>query len=769
MKTLILTLTGITISFFGSLFQGTTRNSNMQSVNDIRAYKLRNAVTCGPGLAGLYTGYSFSYFSYQANWNFSPAKENAYNTLWIPDTLCGTDFTMRMHDTTKQYLNGFLTNTAAFNNNDILGPTLIFRKGSTVQMHVTNNLPDTTTVHWHGMHLPAIMDGGPHQVIAPGQTWEPTWVVKNEAATYWYHPHLHMKTSQQLVQGLTGMIIVRDDKESALALPRTYGVDDIPLILSEKRFDAITKQFVMSRYGDTMMCNGTLHAQYNVPAQTIRFRLLNAAPERCYNIGMSNNMNFYVIASDAGLLDKPVAVTRYIMAPGERIEILVNLSALQGKSVAVRAFNASLPAGIAGSEADSASTPSILRSKLGKRDFDILRLNIITATAAGITTIPSTLVTNDTIDTTLASVRRKITISQAGAACSDPVVKCAWFNNRFFDMQRMDYKVKQDAVEIWEISNNGIVAHPFHIHDVSFKIISKSDGPIPEAEKGWKDVILLKKGTTVKFIAKFSDYADSLHPYMYHCHMTFHEDEGLMGQFVVMPSSSSKPLLRIMDNKLTGSNVATQQLNFTVTLTSPATQPVIVYYTTQDGSARSTADYTAVTGKLIFNPGETIKNIPVVITKNNQERTAKSVKIVLSKPVNAGIAKATATGIFVNDTRDTSQQRNSMNAAIKIFPSPVTNGSMQVTLDKNYPNNLKLLVYDTTGNLAKVHLTAANTTIVNVDVSSLAMGTYFLAAVDGIRESFSKKLRYCVKQSVDLQNAYGSLRLYPCVVVFIIR
>lgn len=731
MKTLILTLTGITISFFFSLLQGISTEPNTQSVNDIRAYKLQTLVACGPGGAGIYTGYSYNYFSYQANWNFSPAKENAYNTMWIPDTLCGDDFSLRMHDTTKQYLNGFLTNTAAFNNNNILGPTLIFRKGNTVQMHVTNNLPDTTTVHWHGMHLPAIMDGGPHQVVAPGQTWEPTWVVKNEAATYWYHPHLHMKTSQQLVQGLTGMIIVRDDKEGALALPRTYGVDDIPLILSEKRFDAITKQFVMSRYGDTMMCNGTLHAQYNVPAQTVRLRLLNAAPERCYNIGLSNNQNFYVIASDAGLLDKPVAVTRYIMAPGERIEILLNLSALQGKSIAVRAFNASLPAGIAGSEADSAGTPSILRSKLGKRDFDILRLNIIAATANGIATIPSTLVTNDTIDTTLASVRRKITISQAGAACSDPVVKCAWFNNRFFDMQRMDYKVKQDAVEIWEISNNGIVAHPFHIHDVSFKIISKSDGPVPEAEKGWKDVILVKKGTSVKFIAKFSDYADSLHPYMYHCHMTFHEDEGLMGQFVVMPASGAKPSLRIMDNKLTGSNAATKQLNFTVTLSSPATQPVTVYYNSQNGSAKANADNIAVNGKLIFSPGETIKKIPVIITKNNQGKAAKAVKIVLSKPLNADIAKAVATGIFVNDAGDAVQQRNSMNAAIKIFPSPVTNGAMHITMDKNYPNNLRLLLYDTSGHLTKVQLTPANTTTANVDVSSLAMGTYFLVVVNG--------------------------------------
>lgn len=741
MKTLILTLTGITISFFVNLLPGTTSNTNRRAAKSVLAYKLQNAIPCGTGAAGTYSGYGFNYFSQQADWNFSPAAQNAYNTLWIPDTLCGTDFSLRMHDTTKQYLNGFLTNTAAFNNNDILGPTLIFRKGSTVQMHVTNNLQDTTTVHWHGMHLPAVMDGGPHQVIAPGQTWNPVWVVKNDAATYWYHPHLHMKTSQQLVQGLSGMIIVRDDAENALALPRTYGVDDIPLILTEKRFDAVTKQFVVSRYGDTMMCNGTLHAQYNVPAQAVRFRLLNAAPERVYNIGLGNNMSFYVIASDAGLLDKPVPVTRYMMAPGERIEILVNLSTLLGKSISVRAFNASLPAGIAGSEADSAGTPSVLRSKLGKRDFDILRLNIIAATANGVAAIPSALVTNQAIDSALASVRRKITISQAGAACSDPVIKCAWFNNRLFDMQRMDYKVKQDAVEIWEITNNGIVAHPFHIHDVSFKIISKSDEPVPESEKGWKDVMLVKKGTTVRFIAKFSDYADSLHPYMYHCHMTFHEDEGLMGQFVVMPPSNSKPSVSIADNKLPVTNAAVQQLSFTVTLSSPAAQAITVYYNTKDGTAKSANDYTAASGVLIFEPGETIKNVNVAIKRNSTAITAKSFKLMLSKPVNADIAKGTATGIFMNDAGDAlTRQNNNAGAFIKIFPNPVTNGFMQVTFDKNYPNNLRLLIYDEAGNLAKLQITAANTSTAKVDVSSLTRGAYFLVVLNGNTQIFRQKI-----------------------------
>jgi bilirubin oxidase len=446
MKTFTLSLVTCFISIFVSFTPKTGSSINEEALKKVQAYKQQNAIACGTGVNHT-TGYLLSYFANKPVWNFIAAPRTSHNTLFIPDTLDGTNFTLRMHDTTKQFLNGFITNTSSFNNNDLLGPTLIFHKGSTVQMHVKNDLQDTTTVHWHGMHLPAIMDGGPHQVILPGVTWDPTWVVKNEAATYWYHPHLHRKTSQQLVQGLSGLIIVKDEKESALALPRIYGVDDIPLILNDKRFEAVTNQFEISRYGDTMTCNGTLNAEYNIPAQVVRFRLLNAAPERCYNLGLSNNQSFFVIASDAGLLSKPVAVKRYILAPGERIEILVNFSSLQNQSVELRAFNASLPAAIAGSEPDNNSIAKVLRNKLGRRDFDILKLNITTQTANAVTTIPNTLVQNETIDSTQATVTRTIKISQAGNACADPGTKCAWFNKQFFEMNRIDYKVKQDDTE----------------------------------------------------------------------------------------------------------------------------------------------------------------------------------------------------------------------------------------------------------------------------------------------------------------------------------
>ncbi len=187
-----------------------------------------------------------------------------YNTLRIPDTLAGTTFNLTARDTFVNILPGTPTITGSFNS-DFWGPTLIWNKGDVVHINVDNQTADTTTVHWHGMHLPAIMDGGPHQTIPPYTSWHPYWKIDNNAATYWYHPHLDMKAEEQMNMGFGGFIIIRDSAESLLPLPRKYGVDDIPLALTDRRFDA-SNQFVIAPYGDSMLTNGVVRAQYNVPA-----------------------------------------------------------------------------------------------------------------------------------------------------------------------------------------------------------------------------------------------------------------------------------------------------------------------------------------------------------------------------------------------------------------------------------------------------------------------------------------------------------------------
>ncbi len=158
--------------------------------------------------------------------------------LWIPPVIEGDTFDLTLSESSQAFLDGDATPTYGYNGATFWGPTLRMSRGDAVQMQVTNDLRmDDTTAHWHGFHLPAAADGGPHQRISPGETWSPSFTVMNRAGTYWYHPHLHMMTMEQIAMGAGGLILVDDDEEAALPLPRTYGVDDIPLVLTSRRFN----------------------------------------------------------------------------------------------------------------------------------------------------------------------------------------------------------------------------------------------------------------------------------------------------------------------------------------------------------------------------------------------------------------------------------------------------------------------------------------------------------------------------------------------------
>lgn len=474
---------------------------------------------------------------------FSHSYGQSYNNLWIPDTLSGTNFNLRIIDTFAQIVNtGNQTITGAINGK-FWGPTIFVNKGDLIQMNVQNKLKDSVTIHWHGMHLPAVMDGGPHQIIPPNTIWKPYWTIKNDAATYWYHPHLHEMAMEQITKGIGGLLIVRDAKERSLALPRKYGIDDIPLILSDRDFNS-SNQFSIVPYGDSMLTNMTLRAKYDVPAQVVRFRVLNAAIERSYNIGFNDGRTFYVITSDGGLLNAPVAKTRYLLHAGERIEILVDLTNQNGTIVDLKAYNSLLGNNIPGGE-NFVTGP--FGNFLGKKDFNILRINVVAPTGNPITTIPNTLAANTYLKASDAQLTRQLTISDSAGFPNILGPNAFLINRKMYKINYNEYNVPLNNTEIWQITSSSIFGHPFHIHDVEFNILS-INGVAPDASQaGWKDVVFVPGRTggtnsVVKFIAKFDDFADPLHPFMYHCHIALHEDEGMMGQFIVTSTTANRDL-----------------------------------------------------------------------------------------------------------------------------------------------------------------------------------------------------------------------------------
>jgi bilirubin oxidase len=442
-------------------------------------------------------------------------------------------------------------------NGPILAPTIILNKGQQVTMQVTNLLFDTTTIHWHGMHVAPENDGGPHTTIPPFSMWEPSFEVMDHAATYWYHPHLHHMTNMHVQMGIAGLIIVRDPIEAALNLPRNYGFDDIPLIIQTKGFDNNNQIVVETALDTTIMVNSTLNPFVQLPAQIVRLRLLNGSSERMYNLGLTNNLPFHIIATDGGLLNAPVQLTRLKLAPGERAEILVDLTGLNGQFIHLMSYGSELANGIYGAQQPGMgagqSIPNYTLNPLNGSNFEVLEIQVIPQTNNPIATIPSSLVQNNPWIEGNSNATKTLTFNpqtMGPTAINGPFL----INNTTFNMDVVNYSIPLNNTEIWTLQNNTPIAHPFHIHNVPFYILDINGIPPPPELSGRKDVVLVPGGQgKVRFITKFEDFANPDVPYMYHCHMLTHEDGGMMGQFIVYdPLSTSEETsnreLRIFPN-----------------------------------------------------------------------------------------------------------------------------------------------------------------------------------------------------------------------------
>jgi FtsP/CotA-like multicopper oxidase with cupredoxin domain len=393
-------------------------------------------------------------------------------------------------------------------NGPYLGPTIRANIGDQVRIDVHNQLDEPTTVHWHGAHLPAEMDGGPHQMVEPGDTWSPGWRIDQNAATLWYHPHPHGETEEHVQHGLAGMLILDDPSDPVQrALPHEYGVDDIPVIVQDKSIED-DQIDVRNERGDTILVNGTYGPYFDVTTERMRLRLLNGSISRVYNFQFDDGRVFDLIGTDGGLLSKPAELESVALSPGERAEIIVALQ--PGETTTLRSYPPDL------------SLNPIHAAFVGGRDrFDVLRLRAA-ETLTRSADVPATLAEPPALGDEGDDVDRKFELGSRT------------INGQKMDMDRIDETVPADTTEIWEVSNASDDYHNFHIHGVQFQVV-EVDGRAPSVElSGWKDTLFMPPARTVHLAMRFSGYTDPDVPYMYHCHLLHHEDRGMMGQFAVV-------------------------------------------------------------------------------------------------------------------------------------------------------------------------------------------------------------------------------------------
>ncbi|PCJ23450.1 MAG: oxidase [SAR86 cluster bacterium] len=477
---------------------------------------------------------------------FSQGIEKSLNELKIPQLLPGVRKDRQLHynlaaqSGVSKFLPDLTTPTIGING-DFLGPTLHFKNGDDIAMHIQNNLNEETTLHWHGLHVPAKADGGPAQVIGVGKSWDPSFKVMQKAGTFWYHSHLLGKTGEQVYRGLAGLIIIEDDESAAIQLPSEYGVDDIPLIVQDRRFNqdgsfryaGMGMDIMSGLFGDTILVNGTLSPVFTPTTSKVRFRLLNASNARTYSFAFDDGRKFQFVASDGGLLPKSVELQSLELAPAERAEIVVDFS--DGKAVNL----ISLPMA-PGSQFAPRGMMGNMRA-MNNQAFNILALQPQSNLEASQS--PATNLTSfKRMQESEANRTRQLTLSMSmgmgmrggrGRGGGNMMSGMFQINGEAMDMNVINQRVSVGDTEIWEITNDSMMMHPFHIHHGQFQILDRDGRPPAPQEMGFKDTVKVGPGQTVRFIMKFEDFSDAETAYMYHCHILEHEDNGMMGQFTV--------------------------------------------------------------------------------------------------------------------------------------------------------------------------------------------------------------------------------------------
>ncbi len=428
------------------------------------------------------------------------------NELKIPPLLLDrnsdpntADFVLDVQSGETVFFDGRQTMTLGYNGS-YLGPVIRFKKGENVNIHVNNQLDVSTTVHWHGLVVDGEQDGGPHQGIQPGDSWSPAFTVDQPAATLWYHPHLKGDTADQVYYGLAGLIYIDDENSEKLNLPKEYGINDIPLIVQDRRFNAdgsfdYRTSMMGVVAGDTIIINGTVNPYLNVNKEHVRFRILNASNSQNVDISLSNGVDFQQIASDGGFLEVPLTRRSIFLSPGERAEVVIDFSRSDLDKISLMSGNQ-----------------------------PVMDINLTTASAES-TEISDSLTTIAPINSIENLSIRVFELQSMGISGT--------INGKFFDMNRIDEEVTLNESEIWIIRNTGGMmrsgGHPFHVHGTQFQILSRNGQTPPLHERGFKDTVYVNTGGEVAILVQFT------HPgiFMYHCHILEHEDNGMMGQFRV--------------------------------------------------------------------------------------------------------------------------------------------------------------------------------------------------------------------------------------------
>jgi FtsP/CotA-like multicopper oxidase with cupredoxin domain len=430
----------------------------------------------------------------------------------------------------------------------IAGPLIDVREGDVVEIIFINGLPQPTTIHWHGMPVPPDQDGNPSKPIAPGATQVYRFKLpRGSAGTYWYHPHPHMRTAEQVYRGLAGPVIVRAADDPLAEWPeRHLFISDLKLAGNGEIAPNDTMDWMNGREGQFVLVNGAHRPQIAVACDE-RWRVWNASNARYLRLMFDDGRRFAQVGTDGGLLEHAREdLTELLLVPGERAELIVRAANNKDEKGMEKGSSRAVLTAAAYDRRKMAMTHGSLPPEPSRALADIefgsgADKHDTSALSTG-TQAPHPLRLRKIASLGQPVARKSIVFSEkmdmaamhgSGTSNRDmPPGMSFMINGAIYAPARITLTSRRGAVELWSIENRTDMDHPFHLHGTQFQVVERiSDGVgRPEPYRAWRDTVNVEPGQTVRIATMQSMRGER----MFHCHILEHEDLGMMGTLKVI-------------------------------------------------------------------------------------------------------------------------------------------------------------------------------------------------------------------------------------------
>ncbi|MCK3654980.1 cell division protein FtsQ [Pasteurellaceae bacterium Macca] len=394
-----------------------------------------------------------------------------------------------------------------------LPPTVRMKSGDFVKLTYLNSLPQALSINIQGLLAPTEMVGSIHRKLEKNSHWSPIISTQQGAFTGWYHANTMLNSAYQVYRGIGGMWIVEDSASRQASLPNKYGVNDIPLILQDQQLNSNGVQLFYNDakpfFGKTLFVNGQRSPSMTLPRGWVRLRIVNASLSRAYDLRLDNGKPLHLIATGMGMLAECVEMPSVLLAPSERMELLVDLS--DGQVVSL----------ISGEKRDFFYT----LGQLFQRNDDLEDNVILEMHPEGLLSVFNITPTLPTQDRTQFHLK----IAQERKFNLRPLDRL--INQQRFDPKRLDAKVKLNTTERWIIHTSESVG--FTLQGAKFIVETRQQKAEPIAQLAWRDTVWIEKDQTVTLLVKFEQTASPQQPFTFGVSDLMLRDKGCMGQFSV--------------------------------------------------------------------------------------------------------------------------------------------------------------------------------------------------------------------------------------------